>query len=185
MNQYRLNKMTEIVLPTDQIAAQPVQETVWISRIGNMYLNESLARYDGSTHRKCNRGHVIPKQGYCEECHNIDEREKYEQFPKRVWEGEHIYSIAADKWFFSESRQALLEYMKEKQQNEKDLMLVFATPKYADQIAPEDIYQEHLPDGIELPEELQKAFDELNEQIKNCTAPLCYYPAEEAVIFPW
>ncbi|MEJ7938216.1 hypothetical protein WKH77_10525 [Acinetobacter baumannii] len=177
--------MSEVILPTDPIAAQPTQELVWISRTGKKFLEESIARYDGSTHRKCNRGHIIPKQSYCKECYALDQREKYEKFPKRVWKGEHIYSIAADKWFFSESREDLLEYMKEKQQNENDLMLVFVTPKYAYQISASDIYQEHLPDDIDLPDELQKAFDELNEKIKNCTSPLCYYPADEAVIFPW
>nr|WP_312324063.1 hypothetical protein [Acinetobacter oleivorans] len=177
--------MSEVILPTDQISANPVQTTIWVSRSGKSYLDESLARYDGSTHRKCHRGHTIPKKNPCEECQVINQRENYEKFPKRVWEGEHIYSIAADKWFFSESRQALLDYMEEMQQNERDLMLVFVTPQYADQIKPEDIYDEHLPDGIDLPEEIQKAFNELNEKIKNRITPLCYYPADEAVIFPW
>lgn len=177
--------MSEVILPTDQISAKPVQTTIWVSRNGNSYLDEAIARYDGSTHRTCHRGHIIPKKNPCEECQVINERENYEKFPKRVWEGEHIYSIAADKWFFSESRQTLLDYMEEMQQTEKDLMLVFVTPQYADQIKPEVIYDEHLPDGIDLPEEIQKAFDELNEKIKNCITPLCYYPADEAVIFPW
>ncbi|WP_454667878.1 hypothetical protein [Acinetobacter calcoaceticus] len=177
--------MSEVILPTDQISAKPVQTTIWVSRSGNSYLDEAIARYDGSTHCECKRGHIFQKQSFCSECHQIDERERYEKLPKRVWEGEHIYSIATDKWFFSESRDDLSDFMNERKADEKDLMLVFATPEYASQIKPEDIYADHLPEGIEVPEEIQKAFDELNEKIKNSITPLCYYPANEAVIFPW
>jgi hypothetical protein len=49
--------------------------TAWQSKTGHIYLDERIARYDGSTHSLCKRGHLYRKQSYCEECIPYENKE--------------------------------------------------------------------------------------------------------------
>ena len=88
--------------------------------------------------------------------------------------------MANDEWFFD--KESVLNALKESGKSAQELMLVLAKPAFAQEIDPDDYYEGDLPDGITVPDEIETAFDVLNEAIKNCNKPLCYYPSKIAAI---
>lgn len=170
----------KVILPDSSEAAWPINITAWQSNKGNIYLDEHVARYDGSTHRICKRGHLISKQGYCEICVPLDNQEEYATYPKQKWKDEPLYSMALDQWYFDKN--SVIDVMSETGQSAQELMLVIGEPKNAYEIDPDEYFEEHLPDGINVPDEIAEAFNTLNDAIRNCANPLCYYPSNIAVL---
>lgn len=170
----------DVVLRDSPEAATEITVTAWQSRKGLIYLDQNIARWDGSTHRLCKRGHLIPKQGYCELCEPLDNQEEYATYSTQKWNDEVLYSMANDTWFFD--KESVLNALKESGKSAQELMLVLTEPTFAQEIDPDDYYEGDLPDGITVPDEIETAFDVLNEAIKNCNTPLCYYPSKIAAI---
>lgn len=170
----------DVVLPDSPEAATEITVTAWQSRKGLIYLDQNIARWDGSTHRLCKRDHLTPKHGYCEICVPLDNQEEYATYPTQKWNGEILYSMANDEWFFD--KESVLNALKESGKSAQELMLVLTEPTLAQEIDPDDYYESDLPDGINVPDEIATAFDALNEAIKNCNTPLCYYPSKIAAI---
>ncbi|MDH0718198.1 hypothetical protein [Acinetobacter junii] len=168
----------KVILPDSSEAAWPINVTAWQSKTGHIYLDERIARYDGSTHSLCKRGHLYRKQSYCEECIPYENKEKYASFPTQQWKDEPLYSMTLDQWFFD--KKSVFDVLQETGESAQELMLVICVPQMAYEIDPEDFYDEHLPDGINVPDEIAAAFESLNNAIRNCGNPLCYYPSNIA-----
>ncbi|WP_151750547.1 hypothetical protein [Acinetobacter sp. TUM15131] len=180
MNKSRFKIDEKVILPDSSEAAWPINVTAWQSNTGHIFLEESVARYDGSTHSLCKRGHLSPKQGYCEECVPLNNQEEYATYHTQQWQDEPLYSMALDQWYFDKN--SVLELMRETGQSAQELMLVIGEPKNAYEIDPDDYFEEHLPDGISVPDEIAEAFESLNKVIRNCPNPLCYYPSTIAAL---
>lgn len=107
-------------------------------------------------------------------------RIKLSIFAKKYWNDEILYSMANDEWLYDSA--SVFALLKESGKSVQELMLVLAEPTFAQGIDPDDYYEGDLPDGITVPYEIESAFDALNEAIKNCNKPLCYYPSKIAAI---
>lgn len=175
----------EIILPTDDRAAEyRTNIKGWVSRLGHFYgEDEHLARYDGSTHNTCkNCGEPCEKHWLiCDKCRDKKEIEKYHAMPTKEWNGtDGLYSNSHDRWFWSWDE--LLDYCHDEDCTYDDLMLVIGEPTYATEIDPSEHYSDDLPEDGELPDDLRKPFDDLNEFIRNNNIILSWVPSRFAAI---
>jgi hypothetical protein len=173
----------KIILPSSDDAATLSTVTGWVSRSGHFFGNdEHLARYDGSTHRECEKcGKVISKHDYCRDCHIKREVEKYQKMERREWnETDAIYSQSDDRFFFD--RCELDDYCLDNETTAEKLMLIICKPVYAKEIEPSEIYESDLPEEGDLPSDLQDAFDELNAFIRENKTILSWSPGKYAAI---
>jgi hypothetical protein len=53
-------------------------------------------------------------------------------------------------------------------------------PSFAGQIDPSEHYYDDIPEGGDVPDEIATAFQALNEAIKACATPLCWWPGKFA-----
>lgn len=171
----------KIILADSDEAASIQTVTGWVSSAGRFWGNdEHMARYDGSTHRRCECGEIIEQRSYCEKCHARAEHEKYLALPRVPWDGIAPLNIwGTDTYFFDED--SLKDHCFDNDCQPKDLPLVICEPKYADPIDANEHYCDDIPEDGEVPAEIQNAFDVLNAAIKACTDPLCWYPGKQAV----
>jgi len=173
-----------IILPSSDKAASFKTVSGWVSRAGHFFGDdEHLARYDGSTHRECEKcGKVIDKYGYCRDCHVKNEIEKYQKMERQKWnETDVLYSQSQDKYFFS--RCELGDYCEDEGIEPIDLLLIICQPIYATEIYPEEYYEDSLPDdGGEVPDDLRAVFNTLNAFIREGKIVLSWTPGKYAAI---
>ena len=140
---------------------------------GNNPDSEHNARFSSCTHKKCTCGKLMTK-GWtkCEECRSNQEIERYNKLPFLKYNGELVYSEMADKYF--RDADEIEEYCEENDVDAKDLRLVFCEPNKFSEIDA-DYWEDVLPEDRELPNELQKALDNLNKVISELP-PASYSP---------
>ncbi len=177
-------KDNKIVLPTDPEAATYRTDIKgWVSRDGFYFgEDERTARYAGATHRICDScGKPIPKSSYCRECYDKKQIDKYNQMPKEEWNGKDgLYSQAFDKYLWDlDDVDNLCE---ENGCDYSSLRLIICNPVYTREIDPMDFYQDDLPEDGEIPDDIQAAFDELNERIREAKSILCWIPGKKAAL---
>ena len=84
-----MRETDKIILPGDPEAASIQTVTGWVSENGYFYgdkpNSEGLARYDGSTHRKCDCGETIKKNSYCRKCHTKKRDAIFDGMKKVEW----------------------------------------------------------------------------------------------------
>lgn len=153
--------------------------TGWVSSNGRFWgKDEHMARYDGSTHRRCECGEVI-EGGYakCNSCQSKDHLKNYLALPYRDWdESSVVYDDASDKYFFG-GKDEIMEYLEEEGKTPEDLRLYMCSPNYPHQIDSsiwEDIIPEEWDDD---PKELADAIKEFNEKLSNMK-PFSYSPGK-------
>lgn len=172
----------EKIIPYDSSESASIQTvTGWVSRGGRFWGDdEHMARYDGCTHMPCNTcGELMEVRSYCKPCYRNKETEKWQSMPRKDWDGiEPLYSQNTDVWFYSFDD--LAEYCEENDCSPQSLYLIISEPVYADQIDPMDHYADDLPEGGDLPNEIEDAFEKLNAVIKDCAIPLSYLPGKFA-----
>lgn len=180
-----------IVCEDDDAAAKLIEDypvTGWVSRKGNFFGSgpqaEQMARYDGSTHKKCSTcGNAIPKHSHCQPCHDkkiaAAQRARYATLPKAQWDGETpLYSLTYDKWFCDEDE--IYDYCEELCEGmaitPKDLLLVVGIPVKANVVhLSTDVYADYLSDDdTDIPPEIQKLFDDFNERLAACEVTLSW-----------
>lgn len=153
----------------------------WVDRHGRFWGDdERMARYSGSTHRKCECGAVIEQRSFCAVCERNKEIEKYKKAEKVSWDGETpLYSQIHDKYFFNKDE--LLDFMHECQaENPDELELFICEPNYLSEIG-SDFWQDDLPEDGELPGDVELALDALNTAIR-VAEPASWSPGECAAI---
>lgn len=171
-----------IILPDDPKAATLETVTGWVSRKGFFFgKDERLARYDGSTHRPCSEcGELIEKNGYCRPCHAKKEIAKYEAMPKKKWDGVGmLYSQTEDRYF--DGMDDVEGYCDSEEVTPESLRLIIGEPTYAGTIEPNEYYCDDLPEEGDVPSDLQKAFDDLNEFIRESKIVLSWHPGKFAL----
>ena len=166
---------TKIITPDSPEAAQYRTDIRgWVSRNGKFYGEkghaEHAARYEGSTHLRCEGcGALYPKSYWmvCDDCRAKRELERYLARPRAKWDGKAmLYSEVLDRFFDSlddADDWASLED-DENPMPLEEMRLVICEPDYARPIDL-DYWQDQLPDNGELPAEIEDALAEFNEAI--------------------
>lgn len=164
-------------------AAKPYTMNGWLSSNGHFYKEESMARYQGCTHQKCECGNKMSKGwSKCDNCRAISSRKRYEEMPIEEWDGKTPLVIYNDdQYFFDED--SIRDYCVDNDCSPEDLQLVICEPNYPMTVS-EDYWSDQMPtddgDG-ELPKGLQEKLDELNEYISKME-PLSWSQGKRRVI---
>lgn len=170
--------MTEktIILEDSPEAASIQTVTGWVSRTGRFWGNdERMARYDGSTHKRCECGAIIEQRSYCRKCSDRKEVERWQAMPEVEWNGsDYLYSQTADQYFRDE--QEIADYCADFDEpcTPDDLRLVICTPNYLREVdLCEDNSEEMPEDGDEscFTEDVQEALEALNKAIRESRTP--------------
>lgn len=166
-----------VVFPDDEIAAKKMTVTGWVSRNGRFYgQDEHKARYDGSTHGKCDCGNKMSK-GWtkCNSCSRKSDIERYKAYPFEEWDGKKpVYSDSRDKYFYDASE--IEEYCEENEIEPSQLMLLICESNYLNEID-SSIWEDELPEDGDIPKELQDKLNELNQFIETLPA-ISYSPSK-------
>lgn len=156
----------KIILDTDPEAAHQETLTLWVSSKGQAYADERTARYDGSTHKKCECGSITEKHWIkCEVCRAKTDQERYLKMEFKEWDGETpLVLFGTDTYFWDEGD--LDDYCEEHKVKESELNLVICESTYAHEIEPNEYYCDDLPEEGEVPHVIQQVFDELNKTLR-------------------
>lgn len=166
-----------VVFPDDESAARKITVTGWVSRNGRFYgEDERMARYDGSTHSKCECGNKVTKGWIkCDSCRRKSAIERYKDYPFEEWDGKQpVYSDNYDKYFYDTDE--IDDFCEDSEVEPKDLMLVICKSNYLNEID-SSIWEDKLPEDGDIPKELQDKLDELNQFIKTLP-PISYSPSK-------
>ena len=170
--------MTEklVIMEDSPEAASIKTVTGWVSRTGHFWGNdERMARYDGSTHKRCECGEIIEQRSYCRKCSDRKEVERWQAMPEVEWDGAaYLYSQTADQYFRDE--QEIADYCADADEpcTPDDLHLVICTPNYLREVdLCEDNSEEMPEDGDEsyFTAEVQEALEALNKAIRESRTP--------------
>lgn len=140
-------------------AAQRVTVTGWVSRNGRFYgEDERLARYDGCTHRACEKCGQPSEKSWlvCKPCRDKQDLERFNAMPEREWDGKAmLYSDVEDRFYPSPE---------DIEGDKSELRLLLCKPQFA------SISLDHFCDI--LPEdgdcaELEAAIETFNETVKD------------------
>lgn len=158
-------KEEKIILDTDTDAAEFKTFSGWVSKKGRYFgSKEQDARYDGCTHNKCDCGEIKEKfYTRCFSCRNKKEQENYENLEFKEWDYETPLCLyKSDTYFFDED--SVFDYCEENDITLEDLKLVLCKPNYLFHIS-SDYWIDILPEDCDIPKELEKRLDDLNEFI--------------------
>lgn len=156
----------------------------WVSRDGRFYGdNEDLARYAGSTHRKCECGEVYTKNYYCQKCSDTKERERFSKMPVVEWDGSAmLYDQNTDKYFSSIDE--VIEHYEYEDTVLNSAMIIVCEPNYAREVE-SDYWCDELPEDTSFEEcggvdaETVELLEKLNAKLKNTI--LSYSPGTNRV----
>lgn len=160
-----MNDIKQIILPESPEAASVQTVTGWVSRTGRYWGNdERMARYDGSTHRICKCGEIVPQQSYCKTCYEKQENDRFLAMEKKPWDGvAMLYSLLNDEYYSTPDD--TIDYADENNLNLEDLQLIICEPNYAQEID-SSYWSDQLPEGVEN-DVLNDAIEALNKAIKD------------------
>lgn len=192
-----MNKSEIVNYDSDECAKFVENISGWVSRHGHFYgTNEDLARYDGCTHRPCQKcGKPTTKTWLiCDDCRHLGEIERYNnlqplteaqwiEFLKHHPNADVVYySDAMDEYFFE--WQDVEEYCEDTEATYSDLRLIWAGPEYVNIVDMENIFSDQFENYYEVPKELEHAVEALNAAIKkyNSKKVTSYYPSKYRVV---
>jgi hypothetical protein len=175
-------KEPKIIMRESDEAASIKTVTGWVSSNGHFWGdNESMARYNGSTHQLCECGEVVERcRIKCPSCEKKDRDAEFDALETKVWDGEPLVTDDDDHYFFT--IEALLDYCYDINTQPQDLRLRICQPQYGREIGGDYFCDELAEDG-EVPESIQEAMNALNVAIKDA-GPLSWYPSKFAAIIP-
>jgi hypothetical protein len=141
----------------------------WVSRNGRFYgKDEKLARYDGSTHSRCECGSLITKSWICcEGCRAQKRKERYNSLPlNESFAGDTpCADFDGDEYFFDQS--SLFDYMFENDLTPEMMMLVDLKDAKL-RTVDDDYFLEDGPEEVDvLPANVAQKLEELNQAIRD------------------
>lgn len=179
--------MTEekiILAESDEAAKFVTGISGWVDRHGKFYgKSEEMARYYGSTHKKCKEcKEAIIRIGYsfCANCQEKKDIERYSKLERKIWDGEsYLYSDRDDVYFVDHDY--LNDYLDEHGIEDVNcLRLVICEPNYLGEIS-EDYWSDDLPDDMDLPDSVLSALETFNASLKDA-GPVSWSPSKYAAI---
>jgi hypothetical protein len=156
----------------------------WVSRdgvfFGDMTDSERIARYAGCTHRPCDTCGKPAEKMYtlCDECRKKKDDERWEQLPKKEWDGKGMVCVYEGDEYFDDVEIAI-ESLMEDGMDPKDIRLVETVPVYLVEIDPNEYFVDKLPEGFALDdirglEVVVEAFAKLNAVIRENHMPVAF-----------
>ena len=175
------NIQHQILYDSDEAAKYVTGIEGWTDRHGHFFgNNEDVARYSGSTHRKCRDcENIIPTRGYliCGTCRGKAAIGKYNARPRQKWDGDApLYSDADDEYFFDVD--SLRDHMEEHECTLESLRLVICKPQTFRELE-DDYFCDELPEDGELPDSVITAMNELNAVLR-AQGPASWVPGKYA-----
>ena len=173
-----MNDQKIVMQDSDEAAQYRTDIKGWVSRTG-LYCGdgdhgELLARYNGCTHRKCEKcDSSVEKNSYCRQCRSDKARADFLAMPYAEWDGvAMLYSNVRDQYYSTpeDAEDAL-----EEGETLLDLELIICKPNYARQID-DDYFCDDLPEDGDLPVEVEAAMKSFNAQVKGVI--LSWYPGK-------
>jgi len=172
--------MSKIIEYSDDIVEYKTDIKGWVGKKNRLYYgdykdSEHIARYNSCTHKRCKCGNLMRKSYMmCNECRKKDDIKRYYKRPyKKYKENMVVYSEEYDKWFYD--RDQIIDFIIDNSINSSDLRLIVCEPNNFYGLDPYDIYENIMPDcDIDLPDEILKCFDELNNKISSCKEPISW-----------
>ncbi len=178
----RVKKMSEPIFPASPgVATYQTNISGWVDRHGRFWgEDEYLARFNGSTHKKCECGNVIEKNGYCKPCSERKSIEIFNKYPtqeitdKYLKSGCPFYSDLGDAyyWGIDDLFDKLLD--SGNPVSLENIRLQFCKPIYARELD-EDYFCDELPEDGDIPPEIREAMATFNAMIRGIV--LSYEPA--------
>lgn len=172
-----------ILYDSDEAATYETRAvTGWWSGSGRFWdKDERTARFDGSTHRKCKCGKVIPKiQTLCRDCEKKHAHERYLSMPEIQWDGKQPLAIHRSETFFFQPEDLYI-FCQDNGVKPENLDLVWCEPVYIPTFEAEFQWEEVLvDDGV--PDNIQKIIDLLNDAIEK-EGPISWLQVDKRVVF--
>jgi hypothetical protein len=181
----------KIIMRDSPEAAVPHTMTGWLSASGRFYResDESIARYDGFTHQKCETegcdGIVEKSRLYCEKCQETLAIAKHNAREKKEWNGtDLLFSDLLDE--YTQEPDELLATTNDERDEElppltlDDLRLRICDPVHARTLSA-DHFCDELPEDGDLPPDLEAAIETFNATVEKLP-PLSWYPGKYAAI---
>lgn len=165
-----MSENKKIILAEDDEAAKLMTVTGWVSRNRRFYGDdERLARWDGSTHKLCDRcNQPYERNSYCSLCSSLRTREKYDSLPFVEWDGETPLCLYdSDEWFFDEDD--IINYVEDNDLSYDDLLLEVCRPQTAWELELDEIYCDILAEDRTIDDthgKLQELIKPYNDYIK-------------------
>lgn len=161
----------------------------WVSAKGHFYgKDESLARYDGSTHKPCTTCGKLSKKEWaydvCNDCLHEKQVEKIRQRETVPYNPETPVVIAnSDIYFFDE--ESLWEHLSDSEAPEGSILLEVCEPQYLNEINSE-IWERVLPMDGEVEDIISKEVldlvDQLNAKIRE-HPPVSWIPGKKVTVY--
>lgn len=164
---------TKVMYTSDE-AAQQKTVTGWFSRDGRYWgKDEAMARFAGCTHKLCECGNEVSKSYIrCETCRAKADRDRYNAYEFKKYNGNPVYSETYDKFFFSEDEiQCFIEdELEEDEAKNVNLRLVFCEEIHFSEVDISLWEDEMYEDQEDLPKAMSEKLDELNKLISELPA---------------
>ena len=164
-----MTKEKIILAESDEAAKFVTGLSGWVDRNGKFHgESEEMARYYGSTHKKCKecKTAIINRvYRYCVDCIEKKDIERYSKLERKIWDGEsYLYSDRDDVYF--SDYQELRDYIDEREiENIDSLRLIICEPEYLRELD-EDYWADDLAEDAELPESVLSALETFNASLK-------------------
>ena len=160
-----MEQKEKILYSSEKAAKRVTGLSGWVDGDGRFWgENEHMARWSGCTHVICEScGNEVRKQSYCEPCHQKKRDDKFEAYELIAWDREQPFAIFdSEEYFFDLG--SFSDYVLEHELDLDDIQLVVCTPNYVKAVD-EDYWEEYMPEGGDLPNEVQEALANLNQVI--------------------
>ena len=179
-------EIKQVIMYDAPEAASLQTVTGWVTADGRFFgQDENLARFCGATHRRCenNPDHQVHEiRGYCAQCYSEKRAKVFAAMPTKDWAGEPLVNFDGARYFFDAD--SLRDYLIDSAVNLADLRLCICEPNMPQELDPNDIFCDDLPEDGEIhDDQLLAAFDLLNEVIRKAE-PLSWSQGKFAVVLP-
>jgi len=162
----------------------------WVSAKGHFYgKDESLARYDGMTHKKCVKCDALVEKEWaynvCHPCLDIQISEKHMEKELIKYYPELVVVIqGTDIYCFNE--ESLFDYLSDNDYEAGPVHLEVCEPNHMNHIDVYGLWENIIPldsdAGSVIDEDLLIMIDKVNEKIKN-HAPLSWQPGKKRTVY--
>ena len=125
----------KVIMYNDPALVEPVKVDAFKGADGQVYLTESVARWNNCTHVKCDNCGGAARRGWlmCDNCREAHQIDAYSLYETKEWDGETpLYSESDDQYFFNEDE--IRDYCEEHEVKIDSLRLVFCKPEYLKQV---------------------------------------------------
>lgn len=161
---------------SDEAATYKTGLSGWVSSSGHFFgENEELARYNGCTHKDCEKcGKEMRRNSYCEPCHAKGRQKKFDEFPRMPWEGKFpIYAFDTDGQGYFFDLESVFDYCYEHKITLEDLRLCFCYEVKFREIEA-DFWCDELGEDGEMPAEVEEALEKFNLILRNSKSNFFY-----------